>query len=156
MKSKEDDIDVSPLNLPEEMKTVSYKTLVEGIIRPRLNEMFQTIASEIKKSGLAGLTPSGLVLCGGGAMTVSIVESAKRMLGMPVRVGTPSGITGLIDDITTPAFATSVGLLKYAHSLQDSEVSTSSGFSSSLPSFDKLPIKGVLGRITAAIKSLLP
>ncbi len=156
MKSKEDDIDITSLGLPEEMKTVSYKTLVEGIIRPRLNEMFQTIASEIKKSGLAGLTPSGLVLCGGGAMTVSIVESAKRMLGMPVRVGTPSGITGLIDDITTPAFAASIGLLKYAHALQDAEVSTSSSFSPSLPSFDKFPVKGVLGRIAQTIKSLLP
>lgn len=154
-KDKETEVDISSLNLPEEMKTVSIKTLVEGIIRPRLNEMFQLIAGEVKKSGFAGLTPSGLVLCGGGAMTVGIVDSAKRLLGMPVRVGIPTGITGLIDDIENPAFATSVGLLKYAYSETEDQGGGSS-FSPSLPSFDNLPVKGILGKATQWLKSLLP
>ncbi len=155
-KSKEDDIDVSSLHLPEGMKTVSVKTLVEGIIRPRLNEMFQMIAGEIKKSALVGLTPSGLVLCGGGALTMGIVESAKRMLGMPVRVGTPLGISGLIDDIEFPSFATSVGLLKYAQKQADMDLSPR-GFSlPSLPSLEKIPGHGLMGKATQWIKSLLP
>jgi len=58
IKTKEDDLDLASLHLPEELKTVSYKTLAEGIIRPRLNEIFQLITSEIKKSGMGGLTPA--------------------------------------------------------------------------------------------------
>lgn len=152
LKNKEDDIDLSSLHLPEELKSVSYKTLVEGIIRPRLNEMFQLAAEEIKKSNAAGLTPSGVVLCGGGALTVSIVESAKRILAMPVRVGKPNGISGLIDDIESPAFATSVGLLKYALSSSDTESTPHS----SLPVLGKFSVKGLFGKITQLVKSLLP
>lgn len=149
---KEDNIDLSTLNLPEELKSVSYKTLVEGIIRPRLNELFQMVAGEIKRSNLGGLTPSGLILCGGGAMTVGIIDSAKRTLSMPVRIGYPTRITGLIDDIENPSFAASVGLLHYA------AFSPEAGFSgeSSTNTFDKFPFKGVFNKITDLVKSLLP
>lgn len=153
LKSKEDDIDLTSLHLPEDLKTVSYKTIVDGIIRPRLNEMFQMIADEIKKSSAAGLTPSGVVLCGGGALTVSIVDAAKRILAMPVRIGKPNGISGLIDDIESPAFATSVGLLKYA---QESGETDNSSSRPSLSKLDKFSVKGILGKITQLVKSLLP
>lgn len=154
-KSKEDEIDISTLRLPEEMKTVSRKTLVEGIIRPRLNEMFQLIATEIKKSGFAGLTPSGLIITGGGALTVGIQDSAKRILSMPVRVGSPSGLSGLVEEIESPIFAVPVGLVK--HALAASEDSESgSQFLSSFPKFEKIPLKGALSKVTDWVKSLLP
>jgi cell division protein FtsA len=148
LKNKEDDIDMSQLGLEEELKSVSYKTLVEGIIRPRLNEIFQAIATELKKSGFAGLTPAGLVICGGGAQTIGIVDSAKRTLNMPVRIGIPTGITGLIDDVENPAFATSIGLLKYAQNLQDDQHD-----SQPLANFQ---VGGMVGKITSFLKSLLP
>jgi len=148
LKNKEDDIDMSQLGLEEELKSVSYKTLVEGIIRPRLNEIFQAIATELKKSGFAGLTPAGLVICGGGALTIGIVDSAKRTLNMPVRIGIPTGITGLIDDVENPAFATSIGLLKYAQNLQDDQHD-----SQPLANFQ---VGGIVGKITSFLKSLLP
>ena len=154
LKSKDDDIDLSPLHLPEDLKSVSYKTIVEGIIRPRLNEMFQLIAGEIKKSSLAGLTPSGLVLTGGGSQTVGIIDSAKRILAMPVRIGLPTDISGLVDDIDNPSFATSVGLLKYALSDQTSEGHSTSHLS--LPALDKFPGANIIGKITQLVKSLLP
>ncbi|KKU28415.1 MAG: cell division protein FtsA, cell division protein FtsA [Microgenomates group bacterium GW2011_GWC1_46_20] len=147
-KDKEDEIDLTPLALPEELKTISYKTVVEGIIRPRLNELFQMISSEIKKSNLAGLTPAGLVICGGGALTVGLVDSAKRILSMPVRIGVPSGLSGLIDEIESPAFAASVGLLKY--SLDNVEEASSGNF------LDKIPLTGFMGKVGNALKSLLP
>ncbi len=153
LKDKEDDIDLESLHLIEDLKSVSHKTIVEGIIRPRINEMFQLVATEIKKSNLAGLTPSGVVITGGGALTVGMVDSAKRMLAMPVRLGKPVGISGLIEDVESPAFAAAVGLLKYAHN--SSEVDTSNS-SPQLPSLDKFPIKNVFGKIVQLAKSLLP
>ena len=108
-----DEIDLTDLNLLEEIKKVSKKTLIDGIIRPRLNELFTMIGIELKKSGFATQTPAGLVVTGGGARTIGVTESAKRMLSMPVRIGVPTNLTGLIDDVENPSFATAVGLLSY-------------------------------------------
>ncbi len=108
-----DEIDLSSLGLGEELKKVSHKTLVDGIIRPRLNEIFTMVGIELKKSGFATQTPAGLVITGGGAKTIGAEEAAKRMLSMPVRIGTPQQITGLIDDVENPSFATAVGLLTF-------------------------------------------
>lgn len=108
-----DELDLSSLALTEDVKKVSQKTLVDGIIRPRLNELFTMVGLELKKSGLATQTPAGVVITGGGAKTVGAEESAKRMLSMPVRVGMPHGITGLIDDVENPSFATAIGLLQF-------------------------------------------
>jgi len=152
---KEDEIDLTKLGILGESKTVSRKTLVEGIIRPRLNEIFTMVAMEIKKSGAAGLTPSGVVICGGGAQTVEIVSAAKRTLAMPVRIGQPQGMGGLVDDVQTPEFAVAVGLALYG--VQD-EVKPSFNFSlgkigKSLPRF---PLKGVVSKGVDLIKSFLP
>jgi cell division protein FtsA len=135
---------------------VSYKTLHEGIIRYRLNEMFGMVAGAIKESGFGGLTPSGVVLCGGGSLTLGVIESAKRILSMPVKIGSPIGISGLVDDIDNPAFASSVGLLRYAQKQAEDESNGRSSFISSLPSFDKLPSKGIVNKAVQWIKSLLP
>jgi cell division protein FtsA len=112
-KAKNEEMDLSPLSLPEELKTVSKKTLFEGIIKPRLMEIFSLVEMEIKKSGFAGLTPAGIVLCGGGANTKGAVEAAKKVLAMPVHISSPQKITGLIDEISAPEFAASVGLVLY-------------------------------------------
>ena len=148
-KEKEDDVDISSLSLPEEIKSVSYRTLVDGIIRPRLNEIFQVIAVELKQSNLAGLTPSGLVITGGGSMTIGAIDSAKRVLSMPVRIGFPTGISGLIDEIESPAFATAVGLLIYGNQSHES-AGVEVGWS------NKFPLKDMALKIGDLLKSLLP
>lgn len=71
------------------------------------------IGKKIKESGLVGLTPSGLVITGGGAKTVGIVDSAKRMLAMPVRVGIPTNLKGIIDEAEDSSFSTAIGLIRY-------------------------------------------
>lgn len=153
MPSKIDEVDLGPLNLPEDINRVSRKTLTEGIIKPRLNELFTMVGLEIKKSGFGGQTPAGLVLTGGGALTVGASESAKRMLAMPVRIGIPIGMKGIIDEIQNPTFSTSVGLVAYA---SKHEVSASMPFGFSLPS---LPYGGsfkIFKKISDFIKSFIP
>lgn len=150
-----DNIDLTQLHLPEGLTKVSRKTLVEGIIRPRLNEIFTMIGLEIKRSGFGGLTPAGIVITGGGAETMGIVETSKRNLAMQTRIGIPTNISGLIDEILTPSFATAVGLVLYG---SKSEVSSKEKFSfGKLTNFaGKLPIKGISGKIVDMIKSFLP
>jgi len=104
-------IELKDLQLSESISDVSLKTLVEEIITPRLEEIFKLIFEEINKSGLAELIPSGLVITGGGALTSGIAQMGKKIIGLPVRIGKPEKITGLIDEIIDPSFATTVGLV---------------------------------------------
>ena len=109
---KKDQIDISELGATESKK-VSRRTVVEGIIRPRLNEIFTMVKLDLEKANLVNKIPSGAVITGGGALTVGAEDAAKRMLGLPIRLGKPGGVGGLIDDIITPSFATSIGLVLY-------------------------------------------
>src|ERR1035437_3828025 len=129
-KTSADEVDLSSLALAEELRKVSKKTLVDGIIRPRLNELFTMIGIEIKKSGFAGQTPSGIVITGGGAKTIGITDAAKRTLAMPVRVATPTTVKGIIDEVGEPSFATVIGLMTYGGAI---EVTSSLPFGFSMP-----------------------
>lgn len=154
-KDKLDEIDLGKLGIYEETKKVSKKTIVEGIIRPRMNEIFGMVGLEIQKSGFAGLTPSGIVLTGGGALTISASETARRCLSLPVRVGVPDGVSGLVDDILDPSFATSIGLLILG--LKSNEQTAKGIGIPDLGKFArKIPLKGTAGKIISFIKSLLP
>lgn len=152
--SHADEIDLNDLGLIEGLKKVSRKTLVEGIIKPRLNEIFTMVGLEIKKSGFGGLTPAGLVICGGGAETLGVAETAKRNLAMPVRIGTPTNITGLIDEILSPMFASSIGLLIYAAKTEKGVEKPSMKGLSDIT--HRLPIKGLAGKMLELVKSFLP
>jgi cell division protein FtsA len=89
---------------------VPRKFLAE-IIEARTIEILELILKEVKRSGYDGLLPAGLVLCGGTADLGGIQELGREVLDMPVRVGAPRGLRGLVDVLNDPAYATSVGLL---------------------------------------------
>lgn len=148
-----DELDLSNLQLPEELKKVSYKTLVEGIIRPRLNEIFTMVGLELKKSGWGGQTPAGLVITGGGAKTVGIVDAAKRSLAMPVRIGIPTGLRGIIDEVQDPAFATAVGLILYGAKEMPA---TGASFHLPMPSMKGLPVGKLGKKLIDLFKSFIP
>jgi len=152
---KEDEIDLNRLGIYEETKKVSKKTLVEGIIKPRLNEIFGMVAAEIQRSGFAGLTPSGIVLAGGGAMTIGATDTCRKSLSLPVRVGMPGQVSGLIDDIMDPSFASVIGLLLYG-SKKDDSLSSVNGFPKLGEIGRKIPIRGLAGKVGNFVKSFLP
>jgi len=149
---QEDEIDLTKLGI-QEAKTVSRKTVVEGIIKPRLNEIFNIVGQEIQKSGFAGLTPSGIVICGGGALTIGAVETCKKTLALPVRIGYPTKVTGLIDDVMTPAFAAGIGLVLYA---EKQEYSPKFSFPRIGKLIERIPVKGSFSKLVQLIKSFLP
>lgn len=108
---EQDQLNLAELGLTENQDDLSKRTIVEGIMMPRMKEMFTLIEKELEKHNLRGVVPAGVVLAGGGAETVGIVEVAKRTLNLPARIGRPTELRGLIDDIQKPSFATSIGLL---------------------------------------------
>jgi len=151
-----DELDISKLDIEEDINKISRKTVTEGIIRPRLNEIFQMIGEELKKSGFGGSTPAGLVISGGGAQTVGIIESCKRILSLPVRLGKPQGLSGLTEEISTSDFATSYGLILYG--IKNLERASQDGFSFSGLSkvMEKIPVRGAAKKTIDFIKSFLP
>ncbi len=106
-------INLNELNLNENVDEMSLKTLIDGIIGPRLEEIYKLVFDEIEKSGFAQNIPSGLVITGGGALTVSMLETGRRVIGLPIRLGSPRNVSGLTDEILDPQYATTVGLLLY-------------------------------------------
>lgn len=148
-----DEIDLTQLGLPEELRRVSKKTLIEGIIRPRLNEIFTMVGLEIKKSGFGGQTPSGIVITGGGARTIGTKEAAKRMLAMSVRVGIPQDLKGIVDEVEDAAFSTAVGLIVYGAKL---EIPASLPFGLSLPQLPFGRFSKFGKKIFEFVKSFMP
>lgn len=112
-KKKNPQLNLHELDLPENLNEVSLKTLVDGIVAPRLEEIFKLIFEEIEKSGFGQQIPSGLVITGGGALTIGMLETGKKVVGLPIRIGYPEKISGLVDEILDPQYSTTVGLLLY-------------------------------------------
>ncbi|MDE3077350.1 MAG: cell division protein FtsA, partial [Chloroflexota bacterium] len=106
-----------PVRLATEGGTQHYRRaeLCE-IIEARVEEIFQLVREELRASGMLGLLPAGAVLTGGSAQLDSIADVAARILDMPVRIGVPGELEGLVDTIASPAFATGVGLVRWGFS----------------------------------------
>ncbi len=92
---------------------VSRKDLA-NIIEARVEEIFSLVHQEIKRSGYDSLLPAGMVLTGGTSLLPGIRTVASQVTGLPVRVARPENLVGLVDQLQSPAFSTSVGLLQWA------------------------------------------
>ena len=95
------------------------RRLVCEIIQARCEEILEMIVNEVEVSPDLDLVSAGLVLTGGTARLPASISLAEQVTGMPARIGLPSHIFGLVDELHDPAFATSVGLLQWAMGDQD-------------------------------------
>lgn len=86
--------------------------LLAQIIQPRMEEIFEIAALEIKRSGYSKHLSAGVVLTGGGALIKGAADLAREVLGMPVKIGIPTGFAGgLVHEVENPAYSTAVGLV---------------------------------------------
>jgi cell division protein FtsA len=95
-----------------EARVMSRKALAE-IIEPRMEEIFTLIHRELIRSGFDEFLTGGVVLTGGTILLEGSSEQAEQILNLPVRIGYPMGIGGLVDVVNNPALATGVGLVLY-------------------------------------------
>jgi cell division protein FtsA len=148
-RKKNDLIDLEKMGLDEEgTKDLSKKTVIEGIMMPRMKEIFSLIGKDLQKKSLLPLIPAGLIITGGGAETVGITEVAKKTMRLPARIGKPKKMEGLTSDINGPTFTTAIGLLEYGLS-QGNIKSVGSNFD-----FEAM-IKGLnLGKTSSKVKKL--
>ncbi|HEX9656597.1 MAG TPA: cell division protein FtsA [Bacteroidota bacterium] len=100
------------------------KRLLAQIIQPRMEEIFEIAALEIKRSGYARHLSGGVVLTGGGALVKGTADLAREVLGMPVKIGIPSGFSGgLTREIENPVYSTAVGLVYHGFKTQTKRAS---------------------------------
>jgi cell division protein FtsA len=138
------------------------KTVYEGIIVVRIEEIATMLHEYLEKEGLIRVIPAGLVLCGGGSHTIGIVDIFKDVIRTPVRKGKFTiALSGLNDDVMDPTYATSVGLLLAGQKLQiekKQEGSFWGGFS--FPFSNSFGLSGNAGgfiqKVRNALKQFLP
>jgi cell division protein FtsA len=137
-------IDVSSFDT-DESSPVSVRMLCDTI-EDRLVDTFELIGKRLNRAGFDSSLPAGTVLVGGTAQLHGIRRLAAEVLESPARIGTPSGILGLGEQLNSPSFAASVGLLRWGLRHGDE---AGSGFGSSA-------LSGALSSITKWLRSFLP
>jgi len=123
------------------------------IIEARVEEIFSLTLQEIKRSGYDGLLPAGMVLTGGTSALPGIRQLASQVLGLPVRTAAPENLVGLVDQLKSPAYSTSVGLLRWAAAMSDDILPSGRSRSRSHPRGE---IKVNLDPVKNLFKRLLP
>jgi cell division protein FtsA len=92
-----------------------------NIIEARMEEIFYLVLQEIRHSGYDGLLPAGVVITGGSSQLPGCRQLASQVLGLPTRIAKPQNLIGLTDQLDSPAFSTSVGLLEWALLMSDTD-----------------------------------
>lgn len=93
-------------------RRLARQTLAE-VVEPRYEELFSLVRDELRRSGFEELIAAGIVLTGGSSKMEGAVELAEEIFHVPVRLGVPQYVEGLVDVVRNPIYATAVGLLLY-------------------------------------------
>lgn len=107
--ARRDAIDLTKFD-PNETDTVLRRDIVE-IMEARLNEIFDLVNKELKKIGREAFLPGGVVLTGGSAKIPHIVDLCKAKLRLPVQIGFPRDVEGIVASVDDPSYATVLGLV---------------------------------------------
>jgi len=111
MVSPEDLIEVPSL-AGHKARSVS-KHLLSEIIEPRVEEIFTLVRNEVAESGYENLLAGGVIITGGSCLMPGMIEMAEFVFEMPIKLGVPQGISGVKDAVSSPKYATGVGLVQY-------------------------------------------
>ncbi|MFW5901678.1 MAG: cell division protein FtsA [Thermodesulfobacteriota bacterium] len=115
--SNEETIEISDLSGRGERKLP--RQILAEILEPRVEEIFSLIKRELMQAGMKNNIASGVVLTGGASMLEGMAEIAESVFEQNVRIGRPQGISGLVDVVNNPMYATGVGLVVYGAKNQD-------------------------------------
>jgi cell division protein FtsA len=108
-------------------RVVSYAMLSE-IIEPRALELVELLQQDLARFGMDKQLGAGLVLTGGGAKLGGLLPLTEQALGMPVRLGRPSGLEKMGSILSDPVYATVVGLVTYGYRLRLLQESNEKGW----------------------------
>jgi len=122
------------------------RQILAEILEPRMEEIFTLVQREIYRAGMENVINSGIVITGGTALLDGITDVAESIFNLPTRLGRPSGISGLVDVVNNPMYATGVGLVLYGARMQPSK---------KFRIRDKNIFNGIMGRMKKWFKDVI-
>tara|TARA_B100000795_G_scaffold132309_1_gene98729 strand:+ start:312 stop:1565 length:1254 start_codon:yes stop_codon:yes gene_type:complete len=111
-------------------RQLARQTLAE-VVEPRYEELLTLVQAELRRSGFEELLAAGVVLTGGSSKMEGVIELAEEVFHLPVRLGYPQHVGGLVEAVRNPIHATGVGLLLFGNEMEaigQSEINTGNGF----------------------------
>lgn len=146
-------ISATKIGTIEPLPEVPEREIIEGIIYPRIEEMFSLVSEEIARSGFGKSIPSGIVLTGGGSLTVGMTEIAKKVMRMSTRIGKPERGSGLVDEVMSPLYASTLGLIYFDGKHSDKKDDGMKDFNAILKNFS---INDIMQNIKKLVKQFIP
>lgn len=143
-KPKGDEVDLSGYGVEKKVS----KSVLQNIVDARCEEILDMAKDNVSKSGYEIGMPAGVVITGGTGLLRNITKTVQSSFGVAARVGYPSGLSGMTEEISDPSYACVQGLIKHA---MDDDVDISSGGEKK-----KSNVKGFAGKVGEWLKSLLP
>ncbi|PIR48724.1 cell division protein FtsA [Candidatus Peregrinibacteria bacterium CG10_big_fil_rev_8_21_14_0_10_55_24] len=125
-------------------QTVSKRYMAE-IMQARYYEIFSLVQDELKRVGRSGMLPAGALLTGAAVKAPGVLDLARDVLGLPVQMGFPVDVGGVIEKVDDPAYATALGTLVWG--MREGE---------SAPRIGSLPLRQAAAQLGSWFKSLLP
>jgi len=122
------------------------RQILGEILEPRMEEIFTLVQREIYRAGMENNINSGVVITGGTALLDGIIDVAESIFNLPTRLGRPAGISGLVDVVNNPMYATGVGLVLYGARMQPSK---------KFRIRDKNIFNGIMGRMKKWFKDVI-
>ncbi len=92
---------------------VLSRQILGEILEPRVEEIFSLIYGELVRAGYEDSVSAGVVVTGGSAELQGVTDMAEQIFNVPARTGYPQGISGLVEVVNKPMYATAVGLVIY-------------------------------------------
>ncbi|TSC58250.1 MAG: cell division protein FtsA [Candidatus Peregrinibacteria bacterium Greene0416_19] len=125
-------------------QTVSKKYMAE-IMQARYYEIFSLVKDQLARIGRSGMLPAGAILTGGAVKAPGVLDLARDVLGLPVQMGFPVEIGGVIEKVDDPAYATALGTLVWGMREDDRELGGGS-----------FQMKRAVKQLSSWVKSLFP
>ena len=99
---------------PSAAPIVAPRSLLMGVIAPRVEETLELVRERLKASGAPLHPGAGVILTGGASSLTGIAQLATRVFDRPVRLGRPRRAPHLAEAASGPAFAAAAGVLHRA------------------------------------------
>lgn len=123
----DDMVDLSSIGVTS--KTEISKSLLQEIVQARVEDIMDIVIDRVSKAGYEVAQPAGVVVTGGSAGISSITKMIQSKTGVSCRVGYPTGLVGMIEEIGAPAFSTVQGMIIYSMNSDTNQIAISSGSS---------------------------
>jgi cell division protein FtsA len=103
------------------------RQILAEIIQPRMEEIFLLVKHELENKEFERLLSGGVVLTGGASLLHGTEKVAEKVFELPVRVGRPQCVGGLVNEVSSPEYSTGVGLVMYGLNTRPEELVESRG-----------------------------